>query len=94
MMLLPPALYEFRRGEKMLPAPPVAAAAVAAAVAEGLPVTGGIFSSRDGRRLGVGKKDGSPGTASSVRPAREFGARACWRAVGGVDGEVGACEKR
>jgi hypothetical protein len=37
---------------------------------------GGSFDSRDGIRLGLMMKDGSPGTASSVSPAREFGARA------------------
>src|SRR3569833_428465 len=37
---------------------------------------GGSLESRDGCRFGLARYDGSPGTDSSVRPARELGARA------------------
>ena len=37
---------------------------------------GGILESREGYRLGVEMKEGSPGMVSSVRPVRALGARA------------------
>ena len=41
-----------------------------------LGVPGGIFCKREGWRLSCGTKGSSPGTVSSVKPVRAFGARA------------------